>query len=424
MKALFVNSQHPDAPHIGAVRAARFASGLAQRGHRVVLLTPVLCTQDEGTWPTVLAATLNEHDWAEPLLLTHPARLDEGLLFRRDSIPSTVRRALTATELAFGNGTYGERVAASRPFWRPLAREFVPDIVWSTFGDTSNLRVAQSIAQLADAAWIMDIKDNWEAFLPCVLRGVVAWRFRDAAGITSNSEFHARAAARTMRGPIATIYSGVAPEMIAAGDNPFPAAAFRIVLIGSMKGDRRIAAFLRELRGWLESRPPDERERVEFCYAGSAADIVADVAQSVSLPCRIDIRRYLSLRDLGALCKSAAANCYLWDPSTFHHKLLELLACGRPVIAYPGEHDESIELARRVGGSLSPCEDGAQLRAALEKAWRSWRDGASPAKAPDVSEFSWDASAVHLERLMLDIIAERRRKSRHRECGSLLGTDT
>lgn len=405
MKALLINSQHPETPHIGAVRAARFAAGLALRGHKVTLLTPTLRPEDQPTWSDLSSATLNAHDWGEPLVLTHPMKVTRLQRMKRNGeLPGVARRLLTAAALTVGNGTAGDRVAGSRPIWRPLASKFAPDIVWTTFGDTSNLAVAQSIARLSNAPWIMDIKDNWEAFLPRGLRRLVAWRFRDAAGITSNAELHARVAARWHQKRVATIYSGIAPEMIAPRDPISSTDCFRIVLVGSTRGSRHLVPFLADLEHWIAGSQFDERQRIEFCYAGGSTGEVRAAVAEAGLSCRINVQSYLSLSDLGRLCQDAAVNCYLWEPTTFHHKLLELLACKRRVISYPGEHDESVALAHRVGGSLSRCADRRQLAAALEQVRQSCRDDSELTSSIEVAPFSWDAMTAKLESFMLEAI--------------------
>ncbi|WP_166140905.1 glycosyltransferase family 4 protein [Methylosinus sp. RM1] len=406
MKALLVNSQHPDASHIGAVRAARFAAGLAHRGHKVVLLTPVFDRDQSANWRHFEKELLQRRDWSEPMLVTHPMPIDGATPRKGRRAGAVIRKATTATALVFGNGTAAARVAASRPVWRPLIEGFRPDIVWSTFGDTSNLIAARSIARLADAPWIMDLKDNWEAFVPCGLRRIVAWRFRDASRVTSNADYHARSAVRWHRRPIATIYSGVAPEMIASGDRG-GTEKFRITLVGGTRGSPDLPRLLSDLQQWIERRPNDERAKIMFCYAGGSADEVTAAVRDARLTCAIDIQKYLSLTDLGRFCQEAALNCYLWDKTTFHHKLLELLACRRPVVAYPGEHEESVALARMVGGSLCLCADSIDVAAALDDAWKSWAGAPRRSVSIEVDAFSWDMMTARLETLMLEAIDER-----------------
>jgi len=101
--------------------------------------------------------------------------------------------------------------------------------------------------------------------------------------------------------------------------------------------------------------------------------------------------------ELATLCHDAAANCYTWAAFGFHHKALELMACRRPVIVFPGEHPETIDLAKQVGGDLDVCRDEGQLASAFDRAYALWRDRRPAAPDLDISSVSWDAGAARLE---------------------------
>lgn len=126
--------------------------------------------------------------------------------------------------------------------------------------------------------------------------------------------------------------------------------------------------FLEGVRRWLQAMPESNRREVVFGYAGSDSETVKEACRVVGLgsQCRTDIRGYLPLRKLAALCSTSTVNCYLWLPTTFHHKLLELLACGRPVLAFPGEHPEARFLAKTLEGELFVCKDGMTLTSGLK----------------------------------------------------------
>ena len=83
-----------------------------------------------------------------------------------------------------------------------------------------------------------------------------------------------------------------------------------------------------------------------------------------------------------------------------HHKLLELLATGRPVIAYGGETAESFRLRDQAGGILhTPATPGAlrEILAGLAA------DGART-PMPVRKNFSWEDQAAQLEQVLVGCV--------------------
>jgi len=405
LRAAFVNVSHPRVPHVSGMRVPYFARQMSQRGHKIVLLTPSLGGGDKTT-RLPLSNSFSRHDWREPLHVScEPlaAYLDDGF---RDGWRG-LRTAKIAAGLLFGDGLQPSWPASARPYLRELSDAFLPDVVWATFGSVSNLIVARELADISGAAWVMDIKDNWRSYVPWPIGGAVARRFRSVAGFTANSEHHAEIARRWFDHDSVVIYSGVAQEMIAdKGQVDFD--TFRIMLMGSIYENQSLIHFLDALRRWLGRIDPPALSKIEFRYAGSAFDRVQDATRQNPLPCRVIATPTLPLDQLARQCHGAAVNCYLWFPTTFHHKLLELLACGRPVIAFPGEHEESIALARRLGGELHPCSDASELSNALDCAWTDWRGGVENTHGKvDAGALSWSAMTDDLEAFLLEAVASR-----------------
>ena len=114
--------------------------------------------------------------------------------------------------------------------------------------------------------------------------------------------------------------------------------------------------------------------------------------------CRVEIRPYLPVEDLARACRGAAVNAYLWSSTTFHHKLVELLCCRRPIVCFPGERAESLDLARHVAGSLIVCRDETALRDALSEVRNG---GLTPVDAPEkLQHLTWEGQAERLEAVM------------------------
>lgn len=404
MNLLFVNFVHPDFQHVSSMRMRLFAEALARSGHRLVLLTHPLHADDPVPAPEEVASLLAAHDWATPFyLVCRPQPKWYDLAARATELPRPLRRSLIAINYLVRGGLYDDWVRGSRPYWPALIRCFRPDLAWAVFGDTSSLVLAQGFAHAAGIPWLMDYKDNWELFIPPSLRRVLAHRFRDAAAFTANAALHAAIAARYHRQRHAVIYSGVVPEMIAPHDATKDCAIFRITLIGSLHGLNVLQNFLRGIARWLDDLAQEDRQKVEFVYAGASHRQISDMTASIALPCRVRIEPYLPLGELGRLCQRATVNTYLWTPFGFHHKLLELLACGRPVISFPGEHRESIDLARQIGGDLRPCRNDSELAAALGDIWRDWRqENVDRPTRIDATALTWEAMAQKLERFLVE----------------------
>jgi hypothetical protein len=68
-------------------------------------------------------------------------------------------------------------------------------------------------------------------------------------------------------------------------------------------------------------------------------------------------------------------------------------------MSFPGEHEESIRLAREIGGDLRPCADAATVAQTLSILWGDWIAGRKSTRAAevDVSRLSWDCMARQLE---------------------------
>jgi hypothetical protein len=404
MNIVIVNFVHPETAHVSSMRSRLFAQALTKLGHRLVLLTHPRPGEDARLKPQQLSSALGRHDWSAFFHLTCPSLYDwRTAAARSTALPRPIRQAAIVTQFLMNGNLRQDWVRGSRPYWRPLTVSFKPDLIYAIFGDSGCLALAQCLASSAAVPWVIDHKDSWERFIPKPLRNILAHRYRDAEGFTSNAEFHAEVAARYHRQKHAVVYSGVVPEMIASDEVLVDFDTFRVTLIGSTYSTQLLCTFLRGLAAWINSLPPEARQRVEFFYAGPSHELVREANAACPLFCRVRLERYLPLAELGHVCQAAAVNTYLWWVHTFHHKLLELLACRRPIISFPGEHEESIELARKFGGDLTPCLGEHELGAALDGIWRNW-SSRSLGKGPsvDVASLTWDAMARQLESFLLE----------------------
>lgn len=410
MRLLFVNHAHPNTPHVSGMRFFHFAEAMSSRGHQVVLLTSgdPQCDADPPASRGDLRGRLVDHDWGRPFLLeVRPEPLWSVDAVRGGRLPSVLRRAATAWHFVAHGGVQADWSRAVRPLLPALVATFTPDAVWGTFGNTSNLTLAQGAAGLAGCPWILDIKDNWETFVPFSLRHHMAWRFRKAAGLTSNAEHHLAIAQRWHRQRhSAVVYSGVA-ECMFHRPSPAPDAKRRhLLLVGGTYSADTLHRFLLGVGAWLRNAPQAAQSEFRLHYAGSDASRVLAAVRDAGLEDRTRVDAQLPLSELATLVHGAFACAYLWAPFGFHHKLLELLVAAKQVIAYPGEHAESRRLAANIDTPFHPCESEAALVDALSAAW----DDRHPHPVPGRPQpaWRWRDFAVDLEAVFLKCTAIRR----------------
>lgn len=398
MRLVFVNYSSPRVRHVSGIRVWKFAETIAKRGHRVVVLTSSHGMEgDPGLPPASLCRELEGHDWSRPFHLLVPDPENRWLKgVAEGTVPKWIRAIIIAHAFTEHRGMFYPWVEAARKYLGEIVAHFAPDLVWATFGNTDSLHIGQSLAHAAGVPWVMDIKDGWDPFVPAPFRNLTARRFRDAARITSNSDFSAAVAHPWFPQPRTTVYSGVDPAFLNGVSRRLEDNEFRIVLSGGLYQEPVLKDFLDGLRSWLERLSASARSHVTLAYAGAATDVLKRNLSAVNSLCEVELHAYLPFPEFMGLIQSASVNTYLWLPATFHHKLIELLACDRPIIAFPGEHEESKAIAREVSGDLRCCETPERLAAYLDCLWKH-RSSLKPKVNLEVlSQFTWDAQAKNL----------------------------
>jgi hypothetical protein len=395
LRAVFINHCHPDTPHVCATRMREFANAMAARGHRIVLLTETLNPGDAGPDPAALPGLLEAHDWSSPFNLACPpratvvtARLQAGRL-----PPALSKPAALWCYLAKG-GVFWTWAEGSRPYWRALADAFRPDVAWATFGNVDALNIARGIAGMSGCRWVMDVKDYWSVFLPAPLRNVIARRYADAAALTALSETNLNEVRPWFGQSGRVVYSGYPDSHLhppAADDD----GVFRLMLTGSVYDDALLAQAIDAFATWATGPDGPGGDHARFVYAGGDHARVARAAERLNGICEVEIERYLPLADLFARQCKAGANLYLRS-TTFHHKLIELLAARRPVVSFPGEGAEAEKLTRVIRVPFHACTDAAGLAAAFTAA-RSLPAGPLPVAEEALARLTWAGQAAALE---------------------------
>jgi glycosyltransferase involved in cell wall biosynthesis len=371
---LLINGTHPAAPHISGVRAGRFAAEFARMGHRCVLICPPL---PGGTAKD--PAPIASHDWSQPLIV------------EADDPPPAGDNAIAtfANLLRYGGRRTGfQRNVVARG--RALAVEFRPQIGWATFGSLEAVTALRALAREQHFPWIFDDKDNPEIYVPGAARLPLAWRLRGYAALQANSMLHADAAQRWLGDTAEVIYSGVDSAFFQPHPAPEPPLRY-VTLVGSLYYRETVDAILSAIAEFnaTSGRPP-----VSVIHLGNQGDwLENDRGVDIHLP------GYVSPDEMARLCQHALANIYVFLGRTFHHKLFELLACRRPVIAYGGELPESIAEAERLHAPLAVPTDPDALVAALSTAESFDPDSRMPERF-----FTWPEQAAMVQAAMRRLI--------------------
>lgn len=282
--------------------------------------------------------------------------------------------------------------------------DFRPQVIWATFGQMEAVMVARRLAKRFRVPWVLDLKDNWSLFVPKGLRRFMAWRTRGWSALTANGGLTREQGQRWQRITPELIYSGV-DQVFLEPQAPPPDLAQETVLnlVGGLYFHQPLQVLLEGLACWAASRPPSQPP-LKLVYYGvdgerlAAANCTLDPSSKLT----IDSKGYVAPLALASACQHAVANAYIGHPGTFHHKTLELLACGRPLLVVPGEREESRRLARQVTGCLIEAETPTAVAAACARAELDWQQRPRPCPNQALQHFSWSAQAGLLEQVLVD----------------------
>ncbi|MHB8872442.1 MAG: glycosyltransferase [Myxococcaceae bacterium] len=394
MNILLINPVHPSTAHVSAVRADRFGNELAKLGHRVVLLCAA--RDDDELRPR---GELRTHDWTHPYVLSTESASHPAAETGRSAV---LRKIETMSRMVMDGGYQSPWVRSAVSDMLSRVADFRPNVIWVTFGKMEAVVVARRLARRLEVPWVLDLKDNWEIYVPRGLRRVMAFRTRGWVALTANSEFTRDRARIWQRDEATVIYSGV-DQVFFERDQPRLDDRFTINLVGGLYFVERVLGLLDGIGQWVDRLTAADRARVQVCYLGS------DLARFEAC---IGMRRrgfearaigYLSAGDLAPACRHAAVNAYVVHDGTFHHKLLELLACGRPLIAYPAERAESRRLALQVQGELLEPSDPESVAQALDDVHRRWEARSCSAQDRSPELYSWTAQTRMLEELLTHV---------------------
>ncbi|MCF8002802.1 MAG: hypothetical protein K9L32_01095 [Chromatiaceae bacterium] len=396
MNILLVNPTHPDVKHISAVRAWRFGTELALRGHRVALLTAQPDAQGQ-------SAGLDLDGSQEARVLVMAA----GSLIKRNNelLPAPLRRVETLFRMLTTGGYQGAWVKDAVHMAIAQSETFIPDVIWATYGQMETVIVAKRLARHFNIPWVLDLKDNWNLYVPKSIRRLMAWRIQGWSALTANSELTREQGQRWHGTTPALIYSGVSRVFLEDQKHPPGQEDIGTLnLIGGLYFDEPLKVLLGGIVEWAASRT---QSQIKLTYYGVDGQRLARVAALVDPDKRLVIhsKGFVDPATLASKCQHAMANAYIGHPGTFHHKTLELLACGRPLIVVPREREESRRLVAQVSGLLLEADTTAAVVAACDQAELDWKHRALPIPNTFVRQFTWPIQTEYLEQVLFNVVS-------------------
>ncbi|MEM9204916.1 MAG: hypothetical protein AAGA88_01190 [Pseudomonadota bacterium] len=388
------------------MRMTEFSRALAKRGHEVVLLAPRGATNQPDHHRSFKGAgTLRT------VTLNRTPTLYKQVHQRFEDHP-IAQKAVTAASLLFLGGTdpgWTRAICKEAP---SILFDVKPDLIWATFGSLSTLSGAKSMAKAAKCPWVIDLKDNTELYIPRAVRGHVARQFSSAHAITSNSSFHGDIGSRWLKRGHTVVYSGVSERSPVRIEEIIRNRSFQISLVGSVYCDQALNVFLKTLAVWVSNRSQFDRAKIRVRYCGNDFERVRRHFARVQMPCSWHATGNIQHDEFLRVCQSSAVNCYIWAPFTFHHKSLELVAIGQPVVSFRGEHPETLRLANEIGGTLISCPDEHTVTKTLDRVWTDWKSHHQTFCSIDCKDLTWAVGAERLEALFDAVLAGERKISR------------
>jgi hypothetical protein len=316
---------------------------------------------------------------------------------RIGDLPRLANKAVLAAAYAVRGGPFADWVDGTRPYWDVLKTAFGPQAAWGIFGNTGAWIIAREIARRSGAPWVMDLKDGWDHFVPAGMRRATAWRFAGAAAATALSRAHAGELRRRFGVAAEVVYSGI-PSAALEPPGAAGAETSDIVVTGALYDTESVEVLIAGLGLWLAGGA-----RPRLRYFGADGDRLRGALATLAPSCDIDIQGYRPLPELLDALGRSRVNLYVRSPRTlFHHKLIELLSRGRPIVTIGEESDEARRIAAELGGDLRGAAGAEDLAQELGRAWNA--TAMAPPDRVALSRYTWDAQAAGLERTLERVV--------------------
>lgn len=397
MNILLVNTSHPEVQHVSAVRAWRFSNELAHQGHRVVLLCTALPGREEAD-----TADWEGHDWSAPLVIAPVAKVVRPVN-RRNKV---LQRVETMFRMISCGGYQSAWIDDAFLVILSKTEVFNPDVIWVTFGEMEAVFLAKRLASKLKVPWVLDLKDNWSLFVPRGLRRIMAWRTKGCAAVTANAELTSNQGEIWQGQRPKLIYSGVDQVYFTRQEVQTDKRQFLpINLIGALYFEQSLKTLLDGILLWSRQRPKGSYP-ISLTYYGSNTEQFLASTATLQGQVLVKTEGYVAPPVLAAACQSSAGNIYVGHPGTFHHKTLELLACGRPLLVCPSDGDESRRLVARVSGLLLEAATRDEVAAACEILELRWTSEGAGLPNRATQEFSWSNQTKLLEGVFIRVVGD------------------
>jgi hypothetical protein len=409
IKILIIGHCHPDLPHVCALRTRGFADGLARRGHEIVLLTGALSDTRSTLSVENIMSNLSQGLGNDPLVISClPQRHGWLRRAREGQFPSALNKALLAGGFLIHSGLFNDWVEGSKIYWPILAKQWRPDVVWATFGNTGAWLIAQGIAGRAGCPWIMDMKDPWADFIPSQVRRLLAARFNDFAASTALADIHATDIRHWFGGDPIIVPSGVDIPISPRGYDIDPATeepdngALRISLVGSLYDETDLKAFLAGLHAWGKDRRRRSVRPAILEYFGGEKDRLLAATRSWGDICEVRTSGFIAPAKLARRLRQSNINAFVNARSGFRHKVLEFVVAGRPILCLPGLAADETQIIKEAGVRFYNCATSKDVKKALDDFDKI--GDPDTAMFPDVDQFSWDARVSQLEAVFEQVL--------------------
>lgn len=390
LRILFVSGFFPPNAPMGAVRPGKLHDHWTAQGHEVRTIAIDLKERTEGE--TLRHAGIAYVPYSEPgQTLT---RLRAGL--RRSGVAPAVPQGPLEREPAKGAKPLWDLAEIYRQIllfpdrygtWRgpavrlglAWAREWPPDLVFSSGPPQSGHMVAARLAARLKRPWIAELRDLWAGnpyedrhalirpFLERLARGTLA---RASACITVTRDAQARMR-RLTRAPVLLAYNGYDPADFAGLEEvlPFDPARLTILHAGVIYPGRRDPAPLFEAIARLGA----EAGRVRCLFFHDETGSLPALARRHGIEASVEVHERIARPAILRIERQAdiLLECRWRDPSAdgvIPGKLFEYIGARRPILSLGSPTAEAAAIVRENGLGLvsnDPAEIEAWLRDCL-----------------------------------------------------------
>jgi len=402
MRLVFINHCHPEVPHVCATRMREFALAMTLLGHKVILLTEVLYGVKSRTTHEQILKKIQNHDFSRPLhLATEPKGHPLIRKLREQKLPWGIRQVVIIWYFFYHKGVFTDWRTGSQLYLEPIAKGFKPDLIWATFSNTDAWNIAKDLAKISEVPWVGDIKDPWGFFIPAPFRKFLAKYYDSCPALSTFSHFNSTDAQKWFNLPNTVIYSGFWESELGQSSN-LNGDNINISLTGGIYDDQSLYQLLKGIIIWLKELPQEQRSRVTLNYAGNDTKSVARVAKKFKHLCHLNLLGFISIEELQKIHRNSIANLYIKINRTFHHKAIEILSAGRPIICYPEESNEVIDIAKTTNVPLYSCNSLQDISKALSESLNTESKKIKENKA--LKNLTWNFQAKRLEDLFQNIL--------------------